>query len=92
MRRLPKRVKASFNEARAFCAGNHGFTVRAWHSDSRPFNEARAFCAGNRSGGRIVYGGARYAADAEPSMRPALSAREIGHAGFVNKAGDMVSD
>ena len=43
----------SFNEARAFCAGNH---MGQWRADQQGsgFNEARAFCAGNLT---VTYNG-----------------------------------
>ena len=60
----------SFNEARAFSAGNLLADVRPQLA-SEPFNEARAFSAGNHpfAAGREVH--------TPPSMRPAHSAREI---------------
>ena len=60
-------LKGAFNEARAFCAGNR-FGRRA-----ASFNEARAFCAGNRRRSTSPVD----ALAGLPSMRPALSAREI---------------
>ena len=39
-------IRISFNEARAFCAGNSITHIIA-HLAANGFNEARAFCAGN---------------------------------------------
>ena len=74
-RRIPFRT-GPFNEARALCAGNWRCGPDGAIS-TRAFNEARALCAGNC---QTV---TQRIEDTDPSMRPALYARETNLARFL---------
>ena len=70
--RIPVASLRGFNEARAQCAGSSP-PARRRPRRGRRFNEARAQCAGSWRPGAAARRGR------EASMRPAHSAREVGH-------------